>query len=116
MGPEETWFDSRSPDSYKLDKRKCTVAPTTLTPCKWYLNMGGDVIKGKHWENSLDVTLDYGRQAVTAVYYKGVHGFEEREHMPVPEALEWLDKIQREWSEYGSQIGTMIDGIRRHQQ
>ena len=87
----------------------------TINACNWYLNMGSDFIKGRTFENSLDVTVDYSMRAVSAVYASGVHGTEFRELMPIPEAIEWLNKVQREWSEYGSQIGNMIDGLRKHQ-
>lgn len=114
MGPEDDWFDSNSPDSYKLDKG-CTVAPNTLSACTWVLPMGDDVIRGKVWENKLYVILEPGRMSVTIDYHKGVHGLETREHMSVQEAIEWLNLIQREWSHYGSQIGSQIDGLRKYQ-
>lgn len=91
------------------------MAPNTLSACKWYLNMGADVIRGKHFENSLQVTLEHGRRKVSGLYCKGMFGVESPEDMTVPEAIEWLDGIQRHWSEYGSQIGNMIDGLRRYE-
>lgn len=92
------------------------MAPNTLTTCTWFLGMGDDVVRGKLWENKLYVVLEQGRMAVTIDYHKGTRGLESREHMPVQEAVEWLNLIQREWSEYGSQIGNMIDGLRKFQQ
>lgn len=90
------------------------MAQRELTVCTWYLGMGNDVIKGKHFENSLSVTLEQGRQRVSALYCKGAYGVESPEDLSVPEAIEWLDGIQRHWSEYGNQIGSMIDGLRRY--
>jgi hypothetical protein len=87
----------------------------TINACSWYLGMGTDVIRGRSFENSLEVTLDYSMRAVSGIYANGVHGTEFRELMPIQEAIEWLNKIQREWSEYGSQIGSMIDGLRKYQ-
>ena len=91
------------------------MAHKELTACTWYLNMGADVIRGKHWENALEVLLEYGRNQVTIAYFKGTRGLEERDSLTVAEAIEWLNIIQREWSEYGSQVGSMIDGLRRYQ-
>lgn len=90
------------------------MAPNTLTACKWYLGMGDDVVRGKVWENKLYVILEPGRMSVTIDYHKGTRGLETREHMSIAEAIEWLNLIQREWSEYGSQVGSMVDGLRRY--
>ena len=91
------------------------MAPRTIDKTVWHLDFGSSDCElcGPSWDR-LEVEYHTGTKLVDIHYEVGCTGGDDREGVPLEEAIEWVHDTKELWSEYGPRIATIAQGLERY--